>query len=75
MMFRKPLKQWQAELPERQFVRVHRKAIVNLSFLDFVDKDATGRLQVHLREFQEVIPVSQRETAAFNRSLKEFQMR
>lgn len=74
-MFRKPLKQWAAELPAEQFVRVHRQAIVNLAFLDFVEKNAQGQLQIHLREFKQVIPVSQRETAAFNRVLKQFQGR
>ena len=73
MMFRKPLKQWEKELPSEQFVRVHRQAIVNLAHLDFVEKNpATAKLQIHLREFKQVIPVSQRETAAFNRCLKAF---
>ena len=72
MMFRKPLKQWEAELPAEWFFRVHRQAIVNLSHLDFVEKHGAGKLRVHLREFNEVIPVSQRETAAFNRCLKAF---
>lgn len=73
MMFRKPLKQWEEELPSGQFIRVHRQAIVNLAFLDFVEKDREGKLQIHLREFKSTIPVSQRETPAFNRSLKQFQ--
>jgi len=72
MMFRKPLKQWETELPPGQFFRVHRQAIINLSHLDFVEKVEAGKLRIHLRDFQEVIPVSQRETAAFNRCLKAF---
>jgi DNA-binding response OmpR family regulator len=75
MLFRKPLKQWAAELPPEQFIRVHRQAIVNLAFLDFVDKDSEGRPQIHLREFSQVIPVSQRETSKFHRCLREFQAR
>ena len=72
MMFRKPLKQWATELPPGQFFRVHRQAIINLTHLDFVEKVEAGKLRIHLREFKEVIPVSQRETAAFNRCLKAF---
>ncbi len=72
LLFRKPLKQWEKELPAEQFVRVHRQAIINLEHLDFVEKDPTGKSRIHLREFKEVIPVSQRETAAFNRCLKNF---
>ena len=72
MMFRKPLKDWQQELPEQQFVRVHRKAIINLSFLDYVDKTPTGKPQVYLRDYREPIQVSQRKVSALNRSLKGF---
>jgi DNA-binding response OmpR family regulator len=72
MMFRKPLKQWELELPAEQFCRVHRQAIVNLSHLDFVEKAEGGKLLIHLRDFKQVIPVSQRETGAFNRRLKAY---
>lgn len=75
MMFRKPLKQWELELPADQFVRVHRQAIINLAFLDYVEKDSTGKLQIHLQDFKQPIQVSQRETAEFNRRLKSFQLR
>ena len=74
MMFRKPLKQWEKELPPGQFFRAHRQAIVNLSHLDNVEKTEAGKLRIHLREFKEVIPVSQRKTAAFNRCLKAFKL-
>jgi CheY-like chemotaxis protein len=70
MMFRKPLKQWEAELPASQFVRIHRKAIINLSFLDFVDNSRSGNPQVHLKEFKDAIEVSQRKVPVLNRSLK-----
>ena len=75
MMFRKPLKQWAAELPPEQFVRVHRQTIVNLAWLDFVEKTPEGKPLIHLREFKPVIPVSQRETPHFNRCLKKIQAR
>jgi len=72
MMFRKPLKQWARELPLGQFVRVHRSAIINLAFLDYVEKDEAGKLHIHLKGFKEVIPVSQRSKTIFNRSLKTY---
>ena len=75
MMFRKPLKQWQMELPADQFVRVHRHAIINLKFIDFVEKDPEGKQQIHLRDFTQMIPVSQRGTPVFNRCMKKFQTR
>lgn len=75
LMFRKPLKQWAVELPPEQFIRVHRQAIVNLAFFNFTEKDAEGKLLIHLHEFKEAIPVSQRATPVFNRCLKRFQAR
>jgi CheY-like chemotaxis protein len=72
MMFRKALKQWESELPAAQFIRVHRKAIINLSYLDFVDKHPSGQPQVHLKDFSPTIEVSQRKVSALNSALKSF---
>lgn len=72
VMFRKPLKQWEQELPQELFVRVHRSAIINLAFLDYVERDVFGKQKIHLQGFKPVITVSQRAMSAFNRSLKKF---
>jgi DNA-binding response OmpR family regulator len=73
-MFRKALKQWEKELPPESFIRVHRGAIINLGFLNFVEKShGHSGLQVHLHGFKGAIPVSQRATSEFNRFLKKFQ--
>ncbi len=71
-LLRKALKQWETELPENQFIRVHRNAIINLAFLERVERLASGRLQVHLRNTAEPISVSLRLAPALNRKLKEF---
>lgn len=70
MMFRKPLKQWEKELPASHFLRVHRKAIINLAFLEFVDKTPEGKPLVHLKGFDQVIEVSERKTSSLNKKLK-----
>jgi DNA-binding response OmpR family regulator len=69
-LIRKPLKQWQAELPRDQFLRVHRHAIINLAFLDRVEKLPQSRLQLHLHDVPEPILVSLSQTPALNRKLK-----
>lgn len=69
MMFRKALKQWEKELPAAQFIRIHRNAIVNLAFLEFVKKTPAGP-QVCLREFAQVLIVSQRKIPVLNKALK-----
>jgi CheY-like chemotaxis protein len=70
MMFRKPLKQWEQELPAGKFLRIHRNAIINLEFLEFVKRTPAGP-EVHLREFSQVLEVSQRKVPLLNRTLKE----
>jgi len=69
-LLRKSLKQWLGELPAERFIRVHRRAIVNLDFLDRVESLPGGHVQVHLRDTAEPIPVSLRLAPALNRRLK-----
>jgi two-component system LytT family response regulator len=69
-LLRKSLKQWLSELPSEQFIRVHRGAIVNLAYLDRVERLSAGQLQVHLRDTAEPIPVSLRLAPTLNRKLK-----
>lgn len=68
-LFRKSLKQWLAELPGATFIRVHRRAIVNLARLDRIERLPGGRMQVRLRDFADPIPVSLRLSPALNRRL------
>jgi len=71
-LLRKPLKQWETELPDNQFVRIHRHAIINLAFMERVEKLSSGQLKVHMRDTTEPISVSLRLAPAFNRKLKSF---
>jgi DNA-binding LytR/AlgR family response regulator len=71
-MFRKAMKQWAQELAETSFVRVHRQAIINLNFFSHLDKSADGQPQIHLRDFAQPVPVSQRCAPELNRRLKNF---
>lgn len=72
MIFRKPLKQWEQELPSGQFVRIHRGSIVNMAFLDSVEEAATGSWQVRLRDFAPALPVSHRARARLNHWLRKY---
>lgn len=69
-MLRKPLKQWQLELPRDQFIRVHRGAIINLAHMDHIEKLPAGGMRIHLRGAGEPIPVSLRLAPLLNRRLK-----
>jgi len=71
MLIRKSLVSWQRELPEHQFVRVHRQAVINLAFLEQVDK-GEGKILLRLKDLTEPVPVSQRCAPVFNRRLKQY---
>lgn len=43
------LKAWEERLPAKQFVRIHREAIVNLQYVDRIEEWSHEAYQVHLR--------------------------
>jgi two-component system, LytTR family, response regulator len=57
------LKDWEARLPERQFVRVHRSAIINLEYVETVEVTDSGSYQVRMRSFPTPISISRRYAA------------
>jgi two-component system LytT family response regulator len=69
-LLRKSLKQWELELPGEQFIRVHRRAIVNLAWMERIERLPGGRMQIHLRDNPEPILVSLRLAPILNRKLK-----
>jgi two-component system response regulator AlgR len=66
----KSLKHWESELPGEQFIRVHRRAIINLAWMERIEKLPGGRMQVRLRGDPEPILVSLRLAPILNRKLK-----
>ena len=69
-LLRKSLKQWLLELPGEQFLRVHRRAIVNLACMERIEKLPNHRMQIHLRGTAEPILVSLRLAPVLNSRLK-----
>ena len=69
-LLRKSLKQWLSELPGEQFIRVHRRAIVNTAWMERIERLPDGRMQIHLRDTVEPILVSLRLAPVLNRKLK-----
>ena len=72
-LLRKSLRQWVKELPDEQFIRVHRRAIVNLACMERIEKLPNRQMQIHLRNTAEPIRVSLRLAATLNRKLKTLQ--
>jgi two-component system LytT family response regulator len=56
----KTLKQWQEELPDNNFVRIHRSSIVNIEHVDHIEKNPDAGHMAFLKNRQEPIEVSRR---------------
>jgi two-component system, LytTR family, response regulator len=56
----KTLKQWQEELPDNNFVRIHRSSIVNIEHVDHIEKKPNTRHMAFLKNKPEPLEVSRR---------------
>jgi two-component system, LytTR family, response regulator len=56
----KTLKQWQEELPDNNFIRIHRSSIVNIEHVDRIEKKSNSQQKAYLKNISEPIEVSRR---------------
>jgi DNA-binding LytR/AlgR family response regulator len=68
------MKTWEVGIPQPPFVRVHRKALVNLRFFDRKVTRSDGEVMLVLKGDPEEIPVSIRRRGAVSRMLKEMKL-
>lgn len=59
----KPLREWEARLPENHFARIHRNCIVNLECVERVETWFNRSYQIYLQNCQEPFAVSRRYAA------------
>lgn len=59
----KPLREWEARLPEKHFARIHRACIVNLESIERVDSWFNRSYQIYLQNNCEPLTVSRRYAA------------
>lgn len=59
----KSLREWEARLPEKHFVRIHRTAIVNLESIERVENWFNRSYQIYLQRQAEPLTVSRRYAA------------
>ncbi len=57
-LIRTSLKELLQQLDPQHFAQIHRGVVVNLRAVDRVERDLFGRSRVHLRDRQDVLPVS-----------------
>jgi two-component system LytT family response regulator len=59
----KSMKEWEDRLPDRSFVRIHRSTIINIRFVERVEKSEHASYQVHVRHMAAPLVVSRRHAA------------
>lgn len=60
----RPLKEWEARLPEKSFARIHRSALVNVAFVERVERGPGGGGEVFVRGLGEALPLSRAHAAS-----------
>ena len=59
-IIRKSMRDWENNLPEQYFIRIHRSAIVNLNYVTSVNKISNNRLELKIADFEPPLEVSKR---------------
>ncbi len=60
LLTRKLIKQWEKQLPENVFLRIHRSTIINLNQIEKIEKWYNRSYVVHLKNIDENFVISQR---------------
>jgi len=66
----RPLKEWEARLPEKYFIRISRAAIVNLEYVESVERGLNYSYQVYCRNLPAPFTISRRYAARLKRRAK-----
>ena len=56
----KPLNEWETQLPDKNFIRIHRSTIINLEFVEKIEKWFNYSYRVFLRDIKEPFVISRR---------------
>lgn len=59
-IIRKPMIYWEKILPEEKFIRIHRQTIVNLDYIEKVEKASSNRYSITMKHLNKKFEVSQR---------------
>jgi two-component system, LytTR family, response regulator len=69
-MVLKPMKEWEGRLPEKYFMRIHRSTIINLEYVERVEKWFNYSFQVYLRGITEPFTISRRYATRLKERLR-----
>lgn len=59
-IIRKLMKYWEKNLPNNAFIRIHRQSIVNLNYIEKIERLSSNRFSISLKNYQNKVDVSQR---------------
>jgi len=60
ILVRKSIRNWVETLPGKDFLRIHRATIINITFLDKIEKNGNRGYCVYLKNIPDAFPMSQR---------------
>jgi len=69
-LIRRLLKEWEALLPEEQFLRIHHSTIINLEEMERIEKWFNNSFRIHMRNVSEPLEVSKRYAPKVKARLK-----
>jgi two-component system LytT family response regulator len=56
----KTLKQWEQELPDNFFIRIHNSSIINIEAIEKVEKSPSAHYKIHLKKHNNPLEISRR---------------
>jgi DNA-binding LytR/AlgR family response regulator len=56
----KQLCEWEKRLPKSYFIQVHRSTIINMNFVERIERGANYSYHVIMKNIEEPIPISRR---------------
>lgn len=66
----KSLKEWETLLPSEYFNRIHRSTIINMNYVERIEKWFSNTCRIFLEDIEEPFIMSQRYTTAFKKSYR-----
>ncbi|HAF29678.1 MAG TPA: DNA-binding response regulator [Bacteroidales bacterium] len=64
LLAHKSMKEWETRLPQNSFIRIHRSTIINIDFIEKMDKWFNYSYRVYLKNIGNPISISRRYIAA-----------
>ena len=69
LLVRKSISAWEENLPKDNFLRIHRSTIINLNFIQKMEKWYNSSLLVYIKDIKEPFVVSKRYSAKLRKNL------